>query len=324
MSQTPQRKRPVVVCLVGPTGAGKTAVAMHLAERFPFELVSVDSAMVYRHMDIGTAKPPADVLARAPHRLIDILDPWETYSAGRFRDDARRAIEQIFAAGRLPLLVGGTSLYFRALEHGLAALPTANPEVRAQIDARAARLGWPALHAELATLDPPSAARIKPADRQRIQRALEVIELTGKRLSDLHRTGAAAPGAFEFLRVALLPSARPVLHERIAQRFTAMLDAGFVAEVERLRAMPRMTAQCSSMRAVGYRQIWAHLDGHIDQPEAMRRAIVATRRLVKRQLTWLRSAPSVADFDCLQPDVSAQVGRYIAGRIEAGELNFFT
>jgi len=312
-------KKPVVFCLVGPTAAGKTAVATRLVERFPFDIVSVDSAMVYKGMDIGTAKPSADVLARAPHRLIDILDPWETYSAGRFREDALREIEQIFAAGRLPLLVGGTFLYFRALEYGLAALPAADPDVRAGIDARAERVGWPALHAELSERDPLTAARLKPTDRQRIQRALEVFELTGERLSALHSKATAVPADFECLRVALVPSARQVLHERIAQRFAAMLDDGFIAEVERLRAMPPMSAGCASMRAVGYRQIWAHLDGEFDQPEASRRAIVATRRLVKRQLTWLRSAPGAAEFDCLQPDVGAQVERFITARVGESE-----
>jgi len=297
---------------------------MHLAARMPFEIVSVDSAMVYRYMDIGTAKPSADVLARVPHRLVDILDPWETYSAGRFRADALREIERIFAAGRLPLLVGGTFLYFRALEHGLATLPGSNDEVRAQIDARADQLGWSALHAELAVLDPPTAARIKPTDRQRIQRALEVIELTGERLSELHRKGTTAPADYEFLRLVLLPSDRQVLHDRVAQRFDAMLAAGFVAEVERLRAMPRMTGECPSMRAVGYRQIWTHLDGQCDLPEAGRRTVVATRRLVKRQLTWLRSEPGASDFDCLQSDVSAQVERFVTERIDACGPNLIT
>ncbi len=308
-------RKPVVVCLVGPTAAGKTAVATHLVERLPFEIVSVDSAMVYKDMDIGTAKPSADVLSRAPHRLIDILDPWETYSAGRFREDALREIEQIIAAGRLPLLVGGTFLYFRVLEHGLATLPAADQDVRVSIDVRAERVGWPALHAELAKLDPPTAARLKSTDRQRIQRALEVIELTGERLSDLHSKAAAVPANFEFLRVALVPSDRQVLHERVAQRFAAMLDDGFIEEVERLRAMPRMNADCTSMRAVGYRQIWAYLDGEFDQSEASRRAVVATRRLVKRQLTWLRSEPGEVEFDCLQPEAGVQVERFIAERV---------
>ncbi len=309
-------RKPVVFCLVGPTAAGKTAAAMHLAERFGFDIVSVDSAMVYRHMNIGTAKPTAEVLAKMPHRLVDILDPWETYSAGRFRQDALREIEQIFAAGRLPLLVGGTFLYFRALEQGLAALPVADDKVRAQIDARAEQVGWPAMHAELAAQDPPIAARIKPTDRQRIQRALEVIELSGERMSDLQRKSTATPANFEFVHLALLPSDRLVLHQRVAQRFEEMLDSGFVEEVEQLRAMAPMNAGCTSMRAVGYRQVWAHLDGEYDLPEAARRAVVATRRLVKRQLTWLRSAPEAADFDCLQTDVAALIGDYVAGRLE--------
>ncbi|MAF84865.1 MAG: tRNA (adenosine(37)-N6)-dimethylallyltransferase MiaA [Gammaproteobacteria bacterium] len=307
-------KKPVVVCLLGPTAAGKTDVALHLVEHFPFDIVSVDSAMVYRYMNIGTAKPSADILARAPHRLVDILDPWETYSAGRFREDALNEIERIQAAGRFPLLVGGTFLYFRALEHGLAALPAADAAVRAQIDARAEREGWAALHAELASRDPLTAVRIKSTDRQRIQRALEVIELTGERLSDLHARSEAVPADFEFLRVALLPSDRKVLHDRVAQRFDTMLADGFVAEVEQLRSMPRMTADRPAMRAVGYRQIWACLEDQYDQQEAVRRAVVATRRLVKRQLTWMRSAPGAAEFDCLQSDVSGQVRRFIADR----------
>jgi len=288
---------------------------MHLAGRFPFDIVSVDSAMVYRHMNIGTAKPSADVLARVPHRLVDILDPWESYSAGRFREDALREIDRIIGAGRLPLLVGGTFLYFRALEHGLAALPKADEEVRARIDLHAGQIGWPAMHAELAILDPPTAARIKPTDRQRIQRALEVIELSGERMSELHTRSVSEPSKYEFLRVALQPSDRHVLYERVAQRFAAMLNDGFVAEVEHLREMPHMSADSPSMRAVGYRQIWACLEGRIDQPEATRQAIVATRRLVKRQLTWLRSEPGASEFDCLRPDVSAQAERFIAGHI---------
>jgi len=288
---------------------------MYLTEHFPFEIVSVDSAMVYRNMNIGTAKPPADLLVRVPHRLVDILDPWETYSAGRFREDALREIDHIFATGRFPLLVGGTFLYFRALERGLAALPPADHEVRVCIDDRADQVGWAAMHAELATLDPVTAERIGPTDRQRIQRALEVIELTGERLSDLLAKSAAVPADFEFLRVALVPSDRTVLHARIAQRFDTMLDEGFVAEVESLRAMPRMTVGCSSMRAVGYRQIWAHLDGQFDQLEAARRGIVATRRLVKRQLTWLRSEPAAAEFDCLRPDIAEKVEHFMARHI---------
>lgn len=307
--------KPLVVCLVGPTAAGKTAVALHLADRLPFEIVSVDSAMVYRHMDIGTAKPSPEVLATAPHRLVDILDPWETYSAGRFRQDASDEIDEIVCAGRVPLLVGGTFLYFRALQRGLAALPSADKTVRADIDARAAADGWPAQHARLARLDPPTAARIGPNDRQRIQRALEVIELSGRRLSELHRTAAARTPDYEFLRLALVPSDRGALHERIAQRFDRMLADGFVAEVERLRTMEQMSAECPSMRAVGYRQLWALLEGQIDQEEAARRAIVATRRLVKRQLTWLRGESDMAEFDCLREDVADQVLQQVAGNL---------
>ena len=308
-------EKPVVVCLIGPTAAGKTDVALNLARQFPFDIVSVDSAMVYRHMNIGTAKPPADVLARFPHRLVDIIEPWEAYSAGRFREDALREIDDIVTAGRLPLLVGGTFLYFRALERGLADLPQGDRELRARLDARAERIGWAAMHEELAKRDPPTAARLKPTDRQRIQRALEVIELSGEKMSDLHEQGVAEPPGYEFLRVALVPSDRQVLHERIAQRFDAMLEDGLIAEVARLRQLPQMSEASPSMRAVGYRQVWALLAGRVDQTEATRQAVVATRRLVKRQLTWLRSEPGIAEFDCLLPDVSARVERFIAGQI---------
>ncbi|MDH3978106.1 MAG: tRNA (adenosine(37)-N6)-dimethylallyltransferase MiaA, partial [Gammaproteobacteria bacterium] len=298
---------PLVVCLSGPTAAGKTAVALELVKRFPFEIISVDSAMVYRHMNIGTAKPEPEVLARAPHKLVDILDPWETYSAGQFCEDARREINGILARGHIPLLVGGTFLYFSALEQGLADLPAADADVRESIDRRAADIGWPALHSELAELDPPTAARLKPADRQRIQRALEVIELTGVRLSDLHKASPERAADYEFMRITLSPADRPKLHARIEQRFSQMLAAGFLEEVESLRKMSPMSAASPSMRSVGYRQIWAHLDGETDLDEAIRRAVVATRRLVKRQLTWMRSLPAAADFDCLQPDVADQV-----------------
>jgi len=314
----PACKKPVVVCLVGPTAAGKTEVAIRLTGRFPFDIVSVDSAMVYRGMDIGTAKPPAEVMLKVPHRLVNILDPWEAYSAGRFCEDATREIHEIIAAGRVPLLVGGTFLYFRALEYGLADLPAADDELRARIDARAGQIGWAALHAELAIRDPATADRIKPTDRQRIQRALEVMALTGDRLSDLHAKSPETPDEFEFRHVSLLPADRQVLHERVARRFDTMLDSGLVAEVERLRALPQMTAACPSMRAVGYRQIWEYLDGRFDRPEAVRRAVVATRRLIKRQLTWLRSGPADAQFDCLSPDVSMRVEKFIAGLIGPG------
>ena len=302
----PGQGRPLVVCLAGPTAAGKTDVAVELVQRFPFEIISVDSALVYRHMNIGTAKPGADVLSAAPHRLIDIRDPWERYSAGEFCADAHELIANIHARGRLPLLVGGTLLYFRALQQGLAPLPTADQAVRDELDNRAARLGWPALHAELAALDPTAARRIKPTDRQRLQRALEVIQLTGEPLSRLQQVPRPAPD-FEFLRVALVPSDRAVLHRRIEARLCAMLDAGFIEEVERLRAMPEMHRECTAMRAVGYRQLWSYLDGEVDRRSAEQNAIVATRRLAKRQLTWLRGEPGALEFDCQASKVAAAV-----------------
>ena len=307
--------KPLVICLVGPTAAGKTDVAMALADRYPLDIVSVDSAMVYRHMNIGTAKPGAEVLQRYPHRLIDICEPSETYSAGRFRRDAEREIGLIDAAGRTPLLVGGTFLYFRALEHGLAILPGASHALRAKLDARAERKGWPAMHAELQRLDPQAAARIRPTDRQRIQRALEVVMLAGEPLSELQSRKAQGPAACRFLRIALSPSSRAELHARIEKRFDAMLEQGLIDEVTELLNMPGVEPDSPSMRAVGYRQIVEHLQGLTDLSEARRRAIVATRRLVKRQLTWLRAEPGQVSFDCIEAGVAEQVAEYIAGRI---------
>jgi len=308
--------RPLVVCVVGPTAAGKTDVAISLAQRFPCEIVSVDSAMVYRHMDIGTAKPTADILAIAPHHLIDIRDPWEAYSAGQFCADARELIEDIQRRGRIPLLAGGTFLYFHALQHGLAPLPAADAALREELDKRAEREGWPALHAELVALDPLAAERIRPTDRQRLQRALEVITLTGETLSTLQQVEADVPD-YEFLRVALVPSDRAGLHARIEVRFAAMIAAGFIAEVEALRTLPEMNAACPAMRAVGYRQIWSYLAGDISRDEAARTAVVATRRLAKRQLTWLRSAPGALEFDCLLTSVAERVVDEVAPRIAA-------
>jgi len=305
-----------VVCIVGPTAAGKTDVAAALAQRFDSEIVSVDSAMVYRHMDIGTAKPGPEVLAVAPHHLIDILDPWESYSAGRFCTDARALIDDIYARGRLPILVGGTFLYFRALERGLAPLPEADSAVRAELDRRAAEHGWPALHAELASLDPEAARRIRPTDTQRLQRALEVIALTGERLSALQQVRGDVPD-LEFLRIALVPGDRTVLRERIETRFQAMIAAGFIDEVRRLREMREMSADCSSMRAVGYRQVWSYLDGVISRDEAVRTGVVATRRLAKRQFTWLRSEPGALEFDCLRPDTAQRVAAAVAAELPA-------
>jgi tRNA dimethylallyltransferase len=280
------------VCVMGPTCTGKTALALQLARQFPVEIVSVDSALVYRGMDIGTSKPSAAERAAVPHHLIDICDPSEPYSAGRFRRDALACIDAIRARGRVPLLVGGTMLYFRALTHGLAPLPEADPAVRALIDARGRELGWPALHAELAARDPVAAARIRPFDAQRIQRALEVIELTGGRLSDLQKLAEPAP--LRLARFALLPMSRAALYERINTRFDAMLAAGFLQEVRDLRARGDLDPDLPSLRAVGYRQLWQHLEGTLSYEDAVAAARQATRNLAKRQLTWLRGDPDIS------------------------------
>ena len=290
-NETQGAGRPDAVCIMGPTCTGKTALALDLARRFPIEIISVDSALVYRGMAIGTSKPSAAELAAVPHHLIDICDPSEPYSAGRFRRDALRCIDEIRGRGRVPLLVGGTMLYFRALTHGLAPLPEASPAVRARIDARARELGWPALHAELAALDAAAAARIRPLDAQRIQRALEVLELTGRRMSDLQRL--AEPAAVTLARFALMPVDREQLYERINARFDLMIAAGFLDEVQRLRARGDLHGDLPSLRAVGYRQLWQHLEGAATLDEAIDAARRATRNLAKRQLTWLRADPDI-------------------------------
>ena len=277
-----------VFVLSGPTGAGKTDWAVRLAEYAPVEIVSVDSAQVYRGLDIGTAKPTRELRARIPHHLVDICEPTESYSAGRFVRDAEECIRAIHARRRVPLLVGGTMLYLRALLHGLAALPAAAPELRAELDARAVRLGWPALHAELTKLDPEAAARIAVNDSQRIQRALEVCLSAGQPISKLQRSTASPLEGWPLRYWVLAPPDRAVLHERLAQRFAAMMAAGFLDEVRALRDRGDLTARHPAMRAVGYRQLWAHLDGSYDLTEAVRRGIAATRQLAKRQLTWMR------------------------------------
>ncbi len=275
------------MCLMGPTATGKTELALALAGRLPVTLISVDSAMVYRHMDIGSGKPPPSVLAQHPHRLVDIRDPWEQYSAGDFAPDALREIRTARAAGRIPLLVGGTFLYFRSLVQGLSALPPADAAVRAEIDRRAATEGWPALHAELGRIDPVAATRIGVTDRQRIQRALEVSLLTGQPISALQGRGVGAPGC-RFLRVGLLPGDRELLRDRIRQRLGRMLEQGFIAEVERLLAMPAMDRQRPALRAVGYRQLVRYVTGACTRAAAEADALAATRQLARRQLTWLR------------------------------------
>lgn len=282
------------LCLTGPTACGKTDLALALAEELPVEVISMDSALVYRGMDIGTAKPSARVRARVPHHLIDLADPSEAYSAGRFAVDARAAAADIVARGRVPLLVGGTLLYLRAFCGGLADLPEADSALRRRIDAQADVLGWPALHARLASLDPEAAGKIAPTDRQRIQRALEVYELTGEEISAHQRRGAQRDDRVQVTTLAIVVEDRAALAERIEQRFEAMVEAGFVAEVEALMARGDLNPDLPSMRAVGYRQIWGYLSGDFEWAEARRRALTATRQLAKRQMTWIRSEQSFA------------------------------
>lgn len=307
------RPAPGCLAITGPTACGKTDLALALAEEFPLEIVSMDSAMVYRGMDIGTAKPSPVTRARVPHHLIDILEPEASYSAGRFAADCARLIAEINARGRLALVVGGTMLYLRALREGIAPLPERDEAVRGRIDARAARAGWPALHAELAAIDPEAAARIEPADRQRIQRALEVHAVTGRPLSELQR---AAPGScLDLPCVALIPGDRQALGGAIARRFAAMVEAGLVEEVRRLRARPGLTAASTSMRAVGYRQIWAWLDGALSFAEAADRAVIATRQLAKRQLTWLRSDARSEPLAADAPDLLDRLRKRVEQRL---------
>jgi tRNA dimethylallyltransferase len=296
----PIDQRPLALFLMGPTASGKTALACTLSDRFAVDLVSVDSALVYRGMDIGTAKPDAATLARYPHRLIDIRDPAEPYSAADFRLDAVAAMQDITAQGRVPLLVGGTGLYFRALQQGLSRLPEANAAIRERLSAEAASVGWPALHARLAERDAAAAARIGPNDAQRIQRALEVIELTGRPLSEQQQGGSGQRFPWRVLKLALLPADRGPLHARIAQRFDAMLADGFLDEVRQLRARGDLHADLPAIRAVGYRQAWEYLDGQTDAAEFRDRGVFATRQLAKRQITWLRGEldARVIDPDC--------------------------
>ncbi|MEO5695489.1 MAG: tRNA (adenosine(37)-N6)-dimethylallyltransferase MiaA [Usitatibacter sp.] len=300
------------VLLLGPTASGKTAVALALARRFPVEIVSVDSAQVYRGMDVGTAKPDAAARDHVAHHLIDIVDPTQAYSAGRFRDDAVRITSEIIGRGRVPILAGGTMMYFRALTRGLAALPPADAEVRARIEERAAREGWAALHAELAVVDPLTAARLEPGDSQRIQRALEVWQVSGEPLSALHaRDATPAPLPFEMLSIALEPSERGVLHQRIADRFHAMIGAGLLDELQGLRERYVLNAGMPSMRTVGYRQAWETLEGTAPRSTLEERGIAATRQLAKRQLTWMRSMEGLDRYDCLRPDLEGSVARRV-------------
>ena len=300
------------ILLMGPTASGKTAVAMALAQRFPVELISVDSAQVFRDMNIGTAKPDAATLREFPHLLIDLISPEEAYSAARFRHDALEAMAKITARGKIPLLVGGTMLYFKALLEGLAELPKACPETRANIDAQANALGWPAIHAELAKVDPVTAARLHPTDAQRVQRALEIYRLSGRPMSALLDEGQKQAPTYDYLSLGLLPSDRSVLHARIAERFDAMLAAGLENEVSELRKNYQLTADLPSMRCVGYRQVWEAQDGTSPRSEMRDRGIYATRQLAKRQITWIGNTLKPEIFDCLSPGLLQQVEQRVA------------
>ncbi|CUI68189.1 tRNA (adenosine(37)-N6)-dimethylallyltransferase MiaA [Achromobacter xylosoxidans] len=299
---------PLVICLAGPTAAGKSASTLALAERWPLEIVNVDSATIYRGMDIGTAKPSPAEQAQVPQHLLDIRDPAQSYSAAEFRADALRLIDEIRARGRIPLLAGGTMMYYKALRDGLDDLPQADPSLRAELEARAARDGWPALHAELARLDPVTAARLAPNDSQRIQRALEICQLSGQPMSALLGRQRAAAGDDDnrYLTISLEPSERAALHARIEQRFDAMLANGLLEEVRGLHARADLHPGLPSVRCVGYRQMWAHLDGEISLEEAREQGIAATRQLAKRQITWLRAQPERVIVDCLAADAVAQ------------------
>ncbi|MGB1580003.1 MAG: tRNA (adenosine(37)-N6)-dimethylallyltransferase MiaA [Nevskiales bacterium] len=290
-----------VVFLMGPTASGKTGLAVALVERFEMDIVSVDSALIYRGMDIGTAKPDAATLARAPHRLIDILDPAESYSAARFAEDARAEIAAIHAKGRIPLLVGGTMLYFRALQKGLSRMPSADIELREQITREAQTLGWARLHARLAQVDPAAANRIHPNDTQRLQRALEIVALTGAGPSASHAQGRVAEFPWPVLKLALSGGDRAVLRERITERFKLMMEQGFLQEVQGLRARGDLGLDSPSLRCVGYRQLWLHLQGEYGLDTAIQRAITASHQLAKRQMTWLRSEADLQWLDAHGP-----------------------
>jgi tRNA dimethylallyltransferase len=298
--------RPVLV-LLGPTASGKTAAVARIARALPIELISVDSALVFRDMDIGTAKPSPEEQALCPHHLIDIVSPEEAYSAARFAADARRLIGDIQARGRIPLLAGGTMLYIKALREGLSDLPEADAALRADIDARAAEQGWPALHAELARLDPDAAARLKPTDAQRIQRALEIVTLTGRPLAESYARREDDAPLPPMTVLSLEPSDRVRLHRRIEQRFDQMLEQGLVDELRRLRAKYRLDAGMPSMRCVGYRQVWNFLEGEVDASTMRDTGIYATRQLAKRQITWLRSMQIDQRIDCLRDDAADEV-----------------
>lgn len=294
---------PQAIFLMGPTASGKTALAIELVENYNCEIISVDSALVYKGMDIGTAKPDAELQARAPHRLIDLIDPAEAYSAAMFREDALREMADITAKGKVPLLVGGTMMYFKFLRDGAAQLPTANEEVRQRLLAEGEEFGWPHMHAKLAAIDPVSAERLKPMDSQRIQRALEVFEITGKTLTQFWDEQDEQPLPYDVISFAVMPKERKTLHKRIAQRYEIMMKQGFVEEVKTLFARGDLHEELPSIRCVGYRQVWQYLKGEIDYDEMVERGIIATRQLAKRQITWLRSWPDLHWLDTEDPNL---------------------
>lgn len=300
--------RPTVIFVMGPTASGKTDLAIELSKIIPSELISVDSALVYRGMDIGSAKPDAETLKAHPHRLVDIRDPADAYSAADFLSDAQIAIDEIISAGRTPILVGGTTLYFKSLIEGLGGLPPANKEIRADIEARAAKEGWPALHEELSELDPQTAARLHPNHNQRIQRALEVYQLTGKTLSEIHDLQQTSEfmDKYDLRQLAMMPSERKTLHERIEKRLDMMFEKGFVEEVKVMHDRNDLHTELPSVRAVGYRQLWSFFDNEYDLKEAKFRSLVATRNLAKRQLTWLRSWPDLPILYTDKPELACK------------------
>lgn len=298
---------PPAIFIFGPTASGKTGLAIKLMEHFPIELISVDSALIYKDMDIGTAKPTADELEKAPHRLISFLDPAESYSAADFRNDALREMAEITAKGKIPVLVGGTMLYFRALENGIAEMPQADPAVREKLTEEAEKIGWDGLHQRLFEIDPVAGKRIHPNDQQRIQRALEVFEVSGKTLTSFQQQGSEQKLPYRLMKIALIPEQREWIRELAAIRFEQMLEAGFIDEVKALRDRGDLNLNCPSMRCVGYRQAWQYLEGELDYEAMKERAVIATRQLAKRQMTYMRSEPNISEYGARDYDLNGVI-----------------